>query len=35
MLYEREHAGVPYEASRLEMVLRCKEFSFCFQFSAF
>jgi hypothetical protein len=26
MLYEREHAGVPYEAFRFEMVRRCKEY---------
>lgn len=25
MLYELEHAGVPYEAVRFELVRRCKE----------
>ena len=26
MLWEREHAGVSYDAFRFEMVKRCKEF---------
>ena len=26
MLYEREHAGVPYETFRFEMVRRCKAY---------
>jgi hypothetical protein len=26
MLYEREHAGLPYDTFRFELVRRCKEY---------